>query len=288
MTFSDIVSEVAEDLNLTTTTATTRIGRTINRRYKEILSSIGLEPSVRATATASTVIGDRNLTFTSVLKILSVFDNYAKPVVSITSVATTATATVTAHGYQTGAAVTITGAVQTEYNGNYSITVTGVNTFTYVFAGSLTSPATGTITVGLQQPQRILDEVSFDDLRNQLLGTQPPQQYAISRMGASSVTIFLDCLPTSVFILSADVYERTATLSGNNEPAFDENFHDILIHGGKVVELLKMEKPDLAAAAEADYQRRLGDLRYFIAKSAYLSIYQGKTAQGTVLRPSLR
>ena len=231
--------------------------------------------------TASTTIGDRSLTFSSTLKLLSVYDNSAQSISTLTRSGTTATATTAAaHGYITGATVVIAGAAETDYNGNYAITVTGTTTFTYTVANSPTTPATGTITVGLQETQRVLDEISFDEMRNQALSTQPPQQYAISRMGASSVTIYLDCIPTTVFILSADVMEKTTTLSGSTEPAFDENFHDILVHGGKVPELLKMEKPALAQAAENDYQRRLGDLRLFIRMSAYQVIYQGKTQRG--------
>jgi hypothetical protein len=68
-------------------------------------------------------------------------------ITSITSAGFTATVTTTAnHGLSSTDNVRIEGATQTEYNGNYSITVTGVNTFTYTFAGSVTSPATGTIT----------------------------------------------------------------------------------------------------------------------------------------------
>ena len=82
---------------------------------------------------ATTTVGSRSLTFTSTLKVLAVFDRSGKSVTTLTSSGTTATATVTAHGYTTGADVTIAGATQTEYNGEYSITVTGANTFTYVF-----------------------------------------------------------------------------------------------------------------------------------------------------------
>lgn len=68
-------------------------------------------------------------------------------VTSITSASTTATVTTSSsHGLVTGATVRISGATQTEYNGFYVITVTGASTFTYTFAGSGTSPATGTIT----------------------------------------------------------------------------------------------------------------------------------------------
>jgi hypothetical protein len=278
MTFTEIATRVLDRLNLTSAAATTRVGEEINERHREVLSSIGLASSVRATAAASTTIGNRNLTFTNVLKFLSIFDNYAKPVVSLTSASTTATATVTAHGYATGAAVTITGAAQTEYNGNYAIVVTGLNAFTYTFAGSIMSPATGTITVGLQETQRVLIERTFDELRNSPLGTQPPQRYAIARMGATSATIYLDCIPSSVFLLSADIHERTTTLSGTSEPVFSENFHDILVHGVLADELYKMEKYDMSKAQEAKYEKRLGELRLFIAKSAGLQIYQGKTS----------
>ena len=58
------------------------------------------------------------------------------------------TATVTtsaAHGYVTGADVTIAGANETEFNGRFSITKTGDTTFTYTTTSS-NSAATGTIT----------------------------------------------------------------------------------------------------------------------------------------------
>ena len=69
-----------------------------------------------------------------------------KSVSTLTSVATTATATSTAHHLVTGDSIVMAGATQAEYNGTYTITVTGADTFTYTFAGSGTSPATGTIT----------------------------------------------------------------------------------------------------------------------------------------------
>jgi len=66
---------------------------------------------------------------------------------SLTSVSTTATATTSiTNSLVTGDSVIIAGADQAEYNGTYTITVTGGTTFTYTFAGSGTSPATGTIT----------------------------------------------------------------------------------------------------------------------------------------------
>lgn len=65
---------------------------------------------------------------------------------TLTRVTTTATATTTtAHGYASTNYVNIRGAVETAYNGDQTITVTGATTFTYVVAGSPGTPATGTI-----------------------------------------------------------------------------------------------------------------------------------------------
>jgi len=68
-----------------------------------------------------------------------------KTVTSITRASTTATVTATAHGFATGDQVNIRGAVQTDYNGDFIVTVTGANTFTCTVAGSPATPATGTI-----------------------------------------------------------------------------------------------------------------------------------------------
>jgi len=66
--------------------------------------------------------------------------------VTITRSATTATVTHTAHGLSTGDTIAIRGANQPEYNDIKTITVTGVNTYTFTVSGSPVTPATGTIT----------------------------------------------------------------------------------------------------------------------------------------------
>lgn len=64
--------------------------------------------------------------------------------VAIVSALTIATVTHTGHDYKTGDNVTISGATETEYNGSYDITVTGVDTYTYDMGQSASaSPATG-------------------------------------------------------------------------------------------------------------------------------------------------
>ena len=66
-------------------------------------------------------------------------------VTQITESSGTATVTATAHGYTSGDQVNIRGAAEAEYNGDFTITVTDADTFTYAVTGSPSSPATGTI-----------------------------------------------------------------------------------------------------------------------------------------------
>jgi hypothetical protein len=68
-----------------------------------------------------------------------------KTVTSITRASTTATVTATAHGFTTGDQVNIRGAAETDYNGDFIVTVTDADTFTYTVSGSPATPATGTI-----------------------------------------------------------------------------------------------------------------------------------------------
>lgn len=65
--------------------------------------------------------------------------------ISLTFSAGTVTATTgSAHNYATGIQVTIAGAIESAYNGTYTIFVTSNTTFTYEISGSPSTPATGT------------------------------------------------------------------------------------------------------------------------------------------------
>ena len=73
-------------------------------------------------------------------------------ITSITRSSQTATVTTTGnHGYSTGDVVHIRGANQTEYNGIFYITVTGLTTFTYTVSGSPATPATGTTIIAVNE-----------------------------------------------------------------------------------------------------------------------------------------
>jgi hypothetical protein len=66
---------------------------------------------------------------------------------NMTRASQTVTVTLTAHGYSTNDVINVRGANQSEYNGNFAITVTNANTFTFIVVGSPATPATGTIIV---------------------------------------------------------------------------------------------------------------------------------------------
>lgn len=77
-------------------------------------------------------------------------DGSSQSVTSITRSGSTATATVTGHGWNNGDFVEFAGANQTEYNGKYVIANVTTNTFDYTVTGTPTTPATGTITAALK------------------------------------------------------------------------------------------------------------------------------------------
>ena len=73
-------------------------------------------------------------------------DLYSFSVSSITRSSQTATVTTSgAHGLTSGDTVLINGAVETQYNGTFEITVLSTTTFTYTVSGSPSTPAAGTI-----------------------------------------------------------------------------------------------------------------------------------------------
>lgn len=211
MTFSEIVSDIAERLNLTDARALTRIGKHVNERYRWLASTVNLQTLARTTVAASTTIGSSFVTFTGCEKIRSV------------------------------------------YNPAYT-------------------------------PAMVLDERTVDELRNGPLGTDPPSQYAVYTMGATTVTIKLNTVAATVFALGADAEANITTLSGTNVPAFAESYHDLLIFGVLATELEKLEKYEFAKKQEAMFQQRLSELRFFIHKSAYLKQHQGKSSDSGITR----
>lgn len=206
MTFTELRAEIMDRLNLSSPEASTRIGRAINRKYRRITTSIGLQLSRRTTVQQLVTISSAFITLSNVEKVIS---------------------------------------------------VTNKNT----------------------TPYRQLTEVTIEELRAgepYSLG-DTPTMYSINSIGSDFVVIEINRIPQTAYALYADVHQAVVDLSGTNEPAFPESYHDVLIEGVISDELRKMEKPALAGIAESEFTRILSDLRMWIAKGGP-EIYQGKTS----------
>lgn len=152
-------------------------------------------------------------------------------------------------------------------------TTPGVNTLVFTNCEKIINVVDRSAT-----PYRILKEVTMEELRARQPGSSTiVSNYAIYSVTADTVTIMLDITPSAAFTLYADVYGVAATLSGSQEPAFAESFHDILMHGALADEYRKLQKAQLAVEAEQMYERRLSELRMHNAVSGYKDIVQGKT-----------
>lgn len=86
---------------------------------------------------------------------------------SIVSVGTLATVTMPSpHGLSRGVSVTISGALESDYNGTFEITAITESTFTYVILASTTSPATGALLVDYQTALIPADALTFSESSN--------------------------------------------------------------------------------------------------------------------------
>lgn len=108
------------------------------------------------TTTTAKVIGTVGLTLTS-----------------LTRSGSTVTGTTTSdHGFATGIDVVIAGAVETQYNGTQTISVTGATTFTYEITTTPSSPATGTITATVDATTIPIISNGYGEAQNLLAGTE--------------------------------------------------------------------------------------------------------------------
>jgi hypothetical protein len=121
-----------------------------------------------------------------------------------------------------------------------------------------------------------LAQITTDEMHITVIKTDPPRKFAVQRMHNNSVDIIVNTTPSSNFTLYADGHVVLGTITGTQSPDFPESFHDCLVFGAMADEYRKMEKVQLAHDCEEDYERRLSDLRMWIAKSAYLDLYQGR------------
>lgn len=160
---------------------------------------------------------------------------------------------------------------------NLSATRRGVATFTTT-SGSSTTTQSGIAKVfSVWDPvylMRPLREVSLNTLRaldapEIVVGTA--EEYVIDNFVNNEITLRLFPQPTVAYGLQADVLLAGVDMSADSdEPAFAEDFHDVLVNGVISDELAKLEKWKESQLYEAKFEKRLSELRYFIRKAAWL------------------
>lgn len=145
--------------------------------------------------------------------------------------------------------------------GNNTLTFSGVSKLHIVYD-----------TVILKAP---LAETTVDDIRERdaaAATSGTPTHYAIFTHLADSVQLLLFPKPTAISALAADgLLAGTDMSADGDEPAFPDDYHDVLIYGAEADGRAKMEKLQSAAYSERQFKERLSELKYFIVKSAYLS-----------------
>lgn len=146
------------------------------------------------------------------------------------------------------------------------------------------SPATliHPITIAYPGGNRVLTEISQDQMRQldpDENMTGEPFHYVVQKYNVDTVTLRIWPTPNAAYALTIDgILTGTDLSADGDKPALPEDFHDVLLFGALGDELMKLEKINLAESFERKFQTRLGELRYFIAKTAYLPQRQGDNA----------
>jgi hypothetical protein len=160
-------------------------------------------------------------------------------------------------------------------------TVDGTTTYTPT---NLIKPFTVTYTAG----NRVLLERTEAQIREQdpdISQTGAPRYYVVVGYGASTVSLRIYPTPDDAYTITYEGIVRGTALSSDGDiPVLPEDFHDILVLGPCEDEALKQEKTELARQFRDQrlgppgrkHEGRVGELRYFLHKSAYLHTRQGQ------------
>ncbi|MCA6484093.1 MAG: baseplate J/gp47 family protein [Chitinophagaceae bacterium] len=112
-------------------------------------------------------------------------------VTSLTRTGVTALAlTSIEHGLATGMSVSMGGAVETAYNGVFSIVVTSPTSFTYTVSGSPSSPATGSVTVNVPKANILVESTLTGSSSNQEGGTELTLNVALTGVDSTALCDF--------------------------------------------------------------------------------------------------
>lgn len=149
-------------------------------------------------------------------------------------------------------------------------------------SGTVTMATTGVLkvfTVAIPLSNRVLTECTMDHIRymdpsNTASGI--PLLYAVEKVGAVVSTLHFYPNPDAIYAIQIDGLLVGSDMTADGDvPGIPEDFHDMLIAGAEADEYGDMEDAQAKVVeCEARFDKRLRDLRYFLAKSK-LGMRQG-------------
>jgi len=160
-------------------------------------------------------------------------DDQVVGLISLTRSGSTVTATTaSAHQLASNVSIVIAGAVETDYNGTFTITTTSDTTFTYEISATPTTPATGTITASYTGAPVNVESVGFGSDTNQASGTGLNIQTPIAGLSDTAYVQF-DGLTGGTDVESNDDY-RARVLFRYQNPHALFNPNEIITQAKKV------------------------------------------------------
>ncbi len=144
--------------------------------------------------------------------------------VTLTRSGSTVTATTTAaHYLGSSKSVTISGAVETDYNGLQTITVVSATTFTYTISTTPTTPATGTILAAINMASLSIQSTDFGESTNLDNGTQLTVGSPIAGLDNIAVVEFEGTTGGTDLESDTDLRARIIDIYQNPISHFNEN-----------------------------------------------------------------
>jgi hypothetical protein len=208
-----------------------------------------------------------------------------KPQLTITSLTQTAglaTATVSAgHQLVTGDSVYISGADQSQYNGNFTATVTSPTDFTFSVDPLAISPATGTITMYPPYTTQKLTLIDYDKYRQEGELERDLDSYEASQYQKPRVIVrqpnndfILSPKADRVYTVSYESFVKPVSLALHSDvPIIPENFEDVIVDGAIVHGYFFRDNIEQTTKAENSYQDKLNDMRrILIPMQSYMRI----------------
>jgi hypothetical protein len=129
-------------------------------------------------------------------------------------------------------------------------------------------------TIRIPSLNRVLGSASVDSQRVIDPGenfTGAPTTYSIYTVNADSMTIKLSPTPDAAYTMAVDgIRNGVDLIDDDDEPAIPEDFHDALLYGVAADENAHWDKAANDNYFEKKYEKRCGEMRYFISRQIYL------------------